>query len=114
MKIKKASVGKDPHICEVVTVTYTQQCEIFLNCTVHPQIAHTMEAHDNIIIIASSCLPLPTRDFLSARYVFVCSQLSLYLLWLWNENQLTIPFVRLRMLLLPSETGWVTWHVNLE
>lgn len=97
MKIKKASMGKDPHICEVVTVTYTQQCEIFLNCAVHPQIAHVTKARDNGIITVPSCLPFPTAVFLSAWYIFACFQLLLCLLWIWNENQLMMPFVRHRL-----------------
>lgn len=65
-KKKRASVVEDLHICKPAIMAHTQQSEIFLNCAVHPQIAHVMKTHENVIIIVSSCLPFPTGEFLPA------------------------------------------------
>ena len=60
-------------------MAYTQQFEIFLNCSAHPQIAHVMKAHENVIIIVSSCLPFPTGDFfVSLIHFCLFSALALF------------------------------------
>lgn len=60
-------------------MAYTQQFEIFLNCSAHPQIAHVMKAHENVIIIVSSCLSFPTgKFFVSLIYFCLFSALALF------------------------------------
>lgn len=116
LKKKKASVGKDLHICKVVIVTYTQQSEILLtvqcirNCSCN-------EGTRQCYYHCFYCLPLPTGVFLSAWHIFGCFQLLLCLLWFWSKNQLMTPFVRLRRFYwatLSSEPRSVTRHMNLE
>lgn len=60
-------------------MAYTQQFEIFLNCSAHPQIAHVMKAHGNVIIFVSTCLPFPTGDyFVSLIHFCLFSALALF------------------------------------
>lgn len=60
-------------------MAYTQQFEIFLNCSAHPQIAHVMKAHENVIIIVSGCLSFPTGNFfVSLIHFCLFSALSLF------------------------------------
>lgn len=89
-------------------MAYTQQFEIFLNCSAHPKIAHVMKAHENVIIIVSSCLSFPTGNFFCQlnTFLFVFSS-SFIWFWSWNENELMTPFLSLQRLPLSSKNRLV-------